>query len=767
MTTKIYRRGNLAGDASGRAVLLLALGHSLAPYRASPAVWMSSLSDSQSPMIEAPSRFSQPVQESEIPVHLDDNNDGYYCCGCGIRRSEEHHQIRKFCVGEPVWRNFCKPCHEKHLSSGDHQTAKKYGNFCFGCGFARSSRFNKEHPIKRGQPPTKNFCAHCMKRMFKRAVIPAETLVGYSSDESDSEPDEYHCTRSSDRARRILTEKSGKVSLKGEKAHRSDDIRKLEDAPAEALSLEPIHERQHEHHSSRQALGSSGDAPALPSTQKNDTASETSDSYRSPSVEDAPDKTVAAHDDERAPDRQRACCGENTTVPTIRTPSPRNTTVEHAEMRDSGLDVGSSLCSNLGEDCKCKRATFDERVEVRTSPTYWQREHSPCDDSYAKFRHQQYHEALRDGKKAVPLQQPLRDPDGLSAKPVHQVPRYSPDEESFNSWSVGYDGSTTPNAGYHNDQFSNISNSKPSRAHPSSLYTAEACHRNDQSHWHDASVSGSSFQETARSNQIRSNPRNRQPEPCDMTNAFYGQGKENRPFQTDHATHGDAHTSHFSAGNHGSYGDLHHDRWSGPCPSNPFAEKSDLSQYAEEAYSSWGSHMPRADYQSFGTSDNYRGDYQAEDEEPQRSSRNRSNGTSRQPKHSNFTDKAGHPGPSSSYAQRCPRPYSPTGDWSRNGPSSAEQNSWGNSDWGNSADAPNHHSTDRNRSGKHQDSHNDTTPFEPPSTTDNINSLHEHQLPPVGFVMEIPDDISDSDVHTMLIPGFDDYVPWRTEASPA
>ncbi|KAF6810709.1 hypothetical protein CSOJ01_06153 [Colletotrichum sojae] len=583
--------------------------------------------------------------------------------------------------------------------------------------------------------------------MFKRAVIPAETLVGYSSDESDSEPDEYHCTRSSDRARRVLTDKSEKVSLKGEKAHCSDDIRKLQDAPVDALSLEPIHERQHQHHSSRHALGSSGGASALSSTQKHDTASEASDSYRSPSVEDAPDKSVAAHDDEKAPDRHRACCGERTPVPAIRTPSPRNTTVEHAEMRDSGLDVGSSLCSNSGEDCKCKRATFDERVEVRTSPTYWQREHSPCDDSYAKFRHQQYHEALRDGKKAVPLQQPLRDPDGLSAKPVHQVPRYSPDEESFNSWSVGYDGSTTPNAGYHNDQFSSVSNSKPSRAHPSSLYTAEDYHRNDQSHWHDASVSGSSFHETARSNQTRSNPRNRQPEPCDMANAFYGQGKENRLFQKDYATDDDAHTSHFSAGNHGSYGDPHHDRWSGPCPSNPFAEQSDLSQYAEDAYPTWDSHMPRADHQSFGTS--------------------------RQPKHSNFTDNAGHPGPSSSYAQQCTQPHSPTEDWSRNGPNSAEQSSWGNwdwgnCDWGNSADAaPNHHSTDRNRSGKHQDSHNDTTPFEPPSTTDNINSLYEHQLPPVGFVMEIPDDISDSDVHTMLIPGFDDYVPWHTEASPA
>lgn len=115
---------------------------------------------------------------SGIPVHLDDNTDGYYCCGCGIRRSDEHHRARKFTAGDPAWRNFCKPCHAKHLDSGDDRAMKAYGNFCFGCGFARSSHFNKAHPIKRGQKLVKNFCAHCMKRVSRKACIPNETLLG-------------------------------------------------------------------------------------------------------------------------------------------------------------------------------------------------------------------------------------------------------------------------------------------------------------------------------------------------------------------------------------------------------------------------------------------------------------------------------------------------------------------------------------------------------------------------------------------------------------
>ncbi|EFQ28858.1 uncharacterized protein GLRG_04002 [Colletotrichum graminicola M1.001] len=115
---------------------------------------------------------------TDVSVHLDDNADGYYCCGCGIRRSDEHHRVRKFKSGDPAWRNFCKRCHAKHLVNSRGKTMKTYANFCFGCGFARSSHFNKEHPINQDQRPVKNFCAYCMKQFSRKALIPTETLLG-------------------------------------------------------------------------------------------------------------------------------------------------------------------------------------------------------------------------------------------------------------------------------------------------------------------------------------------------------------------------------------------------------------------------------------------------------------------------------------------------------------------------------------------------------------------------------------------------------------
>ncbi|KAK2027113.1 hypothetical protein LX32DRAFT_674343 [Colletotrichum zoysiae] len=115
---------------------------------------------------------------TEIYVYLDGNPDGYYCCGCGIRRSDEHHRVRKFKSGDPAWRNFCRPCHAKHLANSRSKPTKTCANFCFGCGFARSSHFNKEHTINQDQRPVKNFCAHCMKQVSRKAMIPTETLLG-------------------------------------------------------------------------------------------------------------------------------------------------------------------------------------------------------------------------------------------------------------------------------------------------------------------------------------------------------------------------------------------------------------------------------------------------------------------------------------------------------------------------------------------------------------------------------------------------------------
>ncbi|EFQ28857.1 uncharacterized protein GLRG_04001 [Colletotrichum graminicola M1.001] len=45
------------------------------------------------------------------------------------------------------------------------------------------------------------------------------------------------------------------------------------------------------------------------------------------------------------------------------------------------------------------------------------------------------------------------------------------------------------------------------------------------------------------------------------------------------------------------------------------------------------------------------------------------------------------------------------------------------------------------------------------------NFPNDIPLPSTGCAMEIPDDMSDSNVHNLLIPGYDDYVPWRKTGS--
>ncbi|KAK2004096.1 hypothetical protein LX36DRAFT_745079, partial [Colletotrichum falcatum] len=429
---------------------------------------------------------------------------------------------------------------------------KTYANFCFGCGFARSSHFNKEHPTNQGQRPIKNFCAHCMKHVSKKALIPTETLLGSSSDESDPEPDglqgdENECDGwNAGQGTHFPVSHHRSPILNINAANKNETPG---DTPPENSPSEFVIERLRKRRSARvshTALSEENQCRSeWPTVNRHEDNYEASPATRIKSWACGVDG-----DFEKLPNRS---ANFDMTSGTYK-PSPVHSLL-HAKpppdtpltpeasitARDGILEAGSSL---LSSDSKLpsKRATFNERVEVRTSPTYWQREHSEGDGPYAQFRHEHYHEELREGQKAVPLEDPLRDPDGKSAGQLH-LPRYSVDEESFNSWSApsaGYGAFATP--GFeHNFSSNRPSDSQP---HPNTSYdyTSKGRSRMCDS---GLGVGPSDFDE------MRPNPNNRQYQSHSDNNFSCNQGKENHLFPTNPVAPEGSYPPFSSFGEHG------------------------------------------------------------------------------------------------------------------------------------------------------------------------------------------------------------------------
>ncbi|KAJ0163889.1 Dolichyl-diphosphooligosaccharide--protein glycosyltransferase subunit stt3 [Colletotrichum tanaceti] len=699
--------------------------------------------------------------ESVIPVHLDDNTDGYYCCGCGIRRSDEHHRARKFTAGDPAWRNFCRPCHAKHLASGDDRTMKAYGNFCFGCGFARSSHFNKAHPIKRGQKPVKNFCAHCMKRVSRKAYIPTETLLGSSSDESDSEWSGPHLDEAF-RIRRVPAKDASPPAFHQNEAMKmnfdsSDCAEETDSTSAYRSPSKSVGERLRTRRSARASDSTplkedQTSSECLIINRHEDNSEDTpkmSMKYRAPDVTDGPIQVShQATNDDNAPDIGNLIRTHNS-LTAKRSNDPPATPKAPTTARNGGFDMGSSLLTS-DSNSPSKRATFNERVEVRTSPTYWQREHCEGDGHYAHFRHEHYHEELREGQKAVPLKDPLKDPEGHSARQI-RMPRFSVDEESFNSWSV-------PGAGWNAFIASDLGSSSFPDTSGGSQSCSSTAYVTDGYNLADDSV----FQNGAYgSGKARSNPCNRPYQSRNGNDSSCGQGKENQPCPASPIAPERPHTSF---GSPDGRRDSEKNRWTNQSPQHdaPHNEQRD-GPCASHAGSSWGPEVSNSYHASrsahpdghFDIYSNLFRDY-------------------RDHKYTPFIDEvspkdqrvsSGDPN-----VQRCsfdPRYTQP--DHQRTSSKQWDYNDTRDSDIQEDFKEPPprsyhsfpDHSADQDLNSEYNISNDTDIPFDFSSTSNNPTQKPMPKLPFVGCAMEIPDDMSDSDVHNLLIPGCDDYIPWH------
>ncbi|OHW92465.1 hypothetical protein CSPAE12_08832 [Colletotrichum incanum] len=681
-------------------------------------------------------------QAPEISVHLDDNVDGYYCCGCGIRRSDEHHRVRKFNPGDPAWRNFCKPCHAKHLASGDDKTMKAYGNLCFSCGFARSSHFNKEHPIQRGQRPIKNFCAYCMKQISKKAFVPTETLVGSSSDESDFESDRQQNDEKAPVGRKSGQETRHSVSHHQKPMDLNFDIlncvENLGDDADEYSPLEFVAERLCKRRSARANDGTPftggqrrSEWPTADGHEDNVEASPaTGTKYQAPAVENGSTQPLHQQTDG---DMVSGFCNSpliHNCPPVTRSIDAPATLKQPITAKDSGMEAGSSLLT-LDSNSPSKRATFSERVEVRTSPTYWQREHSEDDGLYAKFRHEHYHEELREGRKAVPLKDPLIDPNGQSARQPH-LPNYGIDEESFDSWGA-------PGFGYN----SSTSSSGSGQPHPSTLYIPKGFDTKDGPGPCDG---------LSDSNEMRPNPSNRQHQPYNGNSSSCDQGKENQPCPTKPiAPEGPSPPfSSFddSRCSENAYWSNWFSQHDGPC-----ASYADSSWCPEGPYSNYASHSAQTDEHS-GFSGSFSGDYHFYKDT------NFNATCPSKDQEANPDDRSFHQDSSDSAHQR----YSRTSDrqWAYNDTEPFNIHEGFKKPRPRFPRSFPDHSVDRGPDVGHDTPYDTDVPF---NTSTTKKTLHEPKLPTVGFAMEIPDDMSDSDVHNLLIPGYDNYVPWRETSS--
>ncbi|KAK1449848.1 hypothetical protein CMEL01_07184 [Colletotrichum melonis] len=662
-------------------------------------------------------------------------------------------------AGDPAWRNFCKPCHEKHLTSEDGKTVKANGNFCFGCGFARSSHFNRENPIKPSKKPAKNFCAHCMKRLSKRAVIPTETLLGSSSDESETESDlhefdaDQYGEQNPDHASRSRTApQQEKAEPKKDATDCFVECNKYGNESDELSPSESVQKRLRKRRSARASdavpLGEVQPKSHCSTTRHNDDLANNvvaaCTGHKAPSVEDVPDTEANSQPEDDMPaDSCRSPASDRSTSLKAAPVTPVQT-ISQAIASEDSLHPGPPLDSGTGSPSK--RARFSERVEVRTSPTFWQREHPEGDNPYAQFQHEQYNDDLRDGKKAVPLKDPLRDPDGRTAGRLY-VPLCSIDDHSFNSWSNEGAAGWDDFAARFTSNSTKVSGNNP--LHSSALYTSGGNLPRDCS---------TSNNDQYRLTGDRSNPNNRQKQPQGSGDFSYGQGKENQPcppspiaptgwgslhdYFDDNHNFENHHASNWSSRRDARRTERNH----GPCANQNGSFRNTQDPYpswdhqADGAHNLFGSFRHPDDYDSFGRlgfnssyDSNDHGRYSGEDGFH----------------HGNYGSASAHQQYYQGDQSTPPKRKQHGFDF---GASDTQENLHTRSSYNFSGHTTNQDTTTRNGA-----SCGIEIPFE--SSTASNDALQEPQLPPIGIVMEIPDDMSDSDVHTLLIPGCDDYVP--------
>ncbi|KAK2059269.1 hypothetical protein LY76DRAFT_653489, partial [Colletotrichum caudatum] len=454
-------------------------------------------------------------------------------------------------------------------------------------------------------------------------------------------------------------------------------------------------------------------------------------------------------DDFKKSSNRRVNCdmASGTYKPSPLSPDALSTLELSVTVRDSILEADSPL---LSSDTKLpsKRATFNERVEVRTSPTYWQREHSEGDDPYAQFRHEHYHEELREGQKAVPLEDPLRDPDGKSAGQLHS-PRYSVDEESFNSWSApsaSHGAFTTPAP---RRNFSN--RSSDNQPHPNTLYTSKAYSRICES---GIDVRPSDLDE------MRLNSSSRQQQSYSDNNFPCNQGKENQPCSTNPVAPGGSYPSFRSFDEHGCPGQEYECNWSSR-HDDSCASHTDMHWRPQDPYSDFASRSAQND-KSTGFSDSFSGDYEAYQDAGLNAtfpSKSQEATPDDQGFHQGSSDshsaRQHYSQPRCSYTLDRERPYYDTQPFNIYEDFLESQPRFPRRSFRRSADR----GLDMGHDFPDDITYDADAPIDFSSTSK--GTLHEPRLPSIGCAMEIPDDMSDIDVHNLLIPGYDNYVPWR------
>ncbi|KAL2881558.1 hypothetical protein SGCOL_003125 [Colletotrichum sp. CLE4] len=542
-----------------------------------------------------------------------------------------------------------------------------------------------------------------MKRLSKKAVIPTETLLGISSDESrtESEPlefgEEQHDGQSPKHAGHF------RMSFQHETAKPKNDItddsNERYEAGNESDELSPsesVRKRLRKRRSAR-ASNMVPQEEVRPKSQPSTTshnedhtksALRASISHQAPSVEDVPDNeaNLRSEDDEPAD----SCSPRASTRPTSVKAAPATPiqTTAQVTTSDDCLDPDPSLDS---ETCShSRRARFSERVEIRTSPTFWQREHPEGDNPYAQFQYEQYQDDLRDGNKAIPLKDPLRDPDGRTAGRLY-VPLCSIDDHSFNSW--GNEGA----AGW--EDFA-------ARFRPNST---EVSSDNQPCPFSPIAPSGWNSQH----------------------DYFDGYHNPENHHAKDWTSRRDARRTER---NHG-----------------PSAEQAGSFWYTHDQY-------PNMDYDAdgagnyFDSSSGYPDDYGSFGGFGFNSYRSNDRGL--------YKEEDGFFNSNCNSASAHQQHYQ--GSQSSSPKEKRHGFNFGNSDTHENLNTRSSynfsgHMTEQDTTTGHGASRDAGIPFESSTTSSDV--LQEPKLPPIGIVMEIPDDMSDSDVHTLLIPGCDDYIP--------
>ncbi|GKT40122.1 uncharacterized protein ColSpa_00303 [Colletotrichum spaethianum] len=565
-----------------------------------------------------------------------------------------------------------------------------------------------------------------------------------SSDESDSESDRQH-NDEDDTGRRnpgheirlSVSQQQEATALKPDAPNYTEELGNI---PNEHSPSEFVVERLRKRRSAR----ASSATPSKEDQYRPEWL--TTDGYED-DVEISPAKSTkhqapAVEDVSTQPSKQKsdgdmayAFCNSpliNDYPPITRPPDATATLKAPTIARDSDIEADSSLgISDLNSPSK--RTTFNEFVEVRTSPTYWQREHSEGDGPYAQFSHEHYHEELRSGQKAVPLKDPLKDPDGQSARQLH-LPPYGIDEESFNSWSApgaGWDAFTAPSFGYN----SSTNSSSGSQPHPSTLYIPKGYNTNDDPGLYDQS---SGFDKT------RPNPSNRQHQSYNGNDFPCGQGKENQPYPTSpNAPKGPSPPFSFFD-DRCRPAKAHRPKWS-PRDDSPYPSRANSSWCPGGPLSNCGSRSVQEDKHSgFYEDIEFDPKFLSKDQEAIADDQDFHQGTSHsdfghgeylRPRHSRTSDGE----------QTCSNtePFNTHEDFKKSRPRFPRT-------------FPGH-SAERASAIERDIPYDTDIPFDYSNTT--TDTFREPKLPPVGFAMEIPDDMSDSDVHNLLIPGYDNYVP--------